>query len=202
MMSGYCHYHEGAVLTDATFTVRAPRPYRLTGERARARFGNLVRAPRDWPHLEALRAKAESFRLAVVRRERAALIEMHGIAEKPHEQEARLLHALIDDPASPFGWLRTAAAPQSAIFVSLTDYLRTRQGHSPEQAYGTVCYCRGRDCENRWPISSGDTDNARERPYVCTHIVWRNPSQRKGGIHTPLTLAAWLAEPLGPSPEK
>lgn len=203
MMAGYCHYYSGAVLTDVTFTVdRSRRPYRLTGERARARVGDLVPTPADWPHLQALRNSAEMFRSAVLRRDEAALAEMHGMDKERNEHDTALLKAILDEPGSPFERLRSVAPPQTQIFVSVADILRARQGHPPEHPSGTVCYCRGLNCKGLWPISSIDADNARDRPYVCIRLIWTEWAKRKIAAQTPLARAAWLAEPPHPSPEK
>jgi hypothetical protein len=196
MMSGYCHYYGGAVIDAVDFSLdRSKTPRRLTGESARRRVGDLVSAPADWPHLEAMRRLGEEFRTALRSGDKEALARLHDMDSKPEGQDSPYLDTLVAGAASPFAEIRRDPALPMAIFVRRSDLDRARAGRPPEEPFGAICFGRSGDRPVAWPISANDADNDPARPYACTSIAWRDWAKRRIGLYTRLSRGGWLAEP-------
>lgn len=93
---------------------------------------------------------------------------------------------------SPFERFRgNRVQPQAALFVPRDP---ERAGNAQYGTVGVSCFCRIDDCTGRWPISTLDTDNTVQRPYVCTTI------DRDNGVPLTYTEAgdARIEEPAAP----
>lgn len=196
MMGGYCHYYRGPVVRASSYVFDPKVRYaRFTGEAARARFGNLVAAPADWPGLDKLNDIAVRFRQAVKSGDRDAVVALHDIdPAKASEHEHRVLRSILDEPGTPFASLRSGRDAPFAVFVTIlpAPYNKAREDAARHPS-GTICYCRTVDCSKLWPISSEDAGNRRDRPFVCTRTRWR-----KDGVALQTYLeTGGLLEPLG-----
>lgn len=194
-LGGYCHYERGPSVVVNEYRLLRGRAERLIGERARHDFGNIVQAPLGWRHRAGLEAVAGNFLAALRARDRQRMAQLHEIpAGTDNEYHRRMLRMLAEDEASPFADVRRQASPQMAIFLT------SRQGVPLEQqasarAAGIICFCRGPDCSDRWPISGVDVDNAPERPYACTRVEPRGTGARGAILSTSSAEQAFLAEP-------
>ena len=185
--SGFCHYASGPVLFLSEYRLGdSVGARRLTGESMRARVGNFVRAPSDWPHRAFVEVKAAEYLDALRRNDRAALGAMHVAA---HDSEgAREALDLILGGHAGFAELRSGSKhSQTAIFLrdeagpltsaeERTAYGELLEGRmapdegNEENYSSTICFCLTEGCGELWPISDFDADNREERPYVCTEF--------------------------------
>jgi hypothetical protein len=170
----HCYGRDGQLILVSDLSVRRGRVERVIGEPARVRIGNLMPMPDDFPSRARYELLTAQF-LAALRagdRERAGMI--HGI--RPGSRDSRseatrnLLAYLFADPNSPFADFRRSPPSQIAWFVPrLDDAERFAGGHHAAIA----CFCRTRDCRDRWPISSIDIRHQPGRPYACTRLFAR-----------------------------
>jgi hypothetical protein len=165
-VTGYCHQLSGPVIMPE-LRQRAPdvREERFVGEEARAHFGDIERAPADWPHLPRMLAAATAFRRAAAAGDRAALARLHLFDED--DPDAQLIYSHIASGAGGFDALRGPREPQLAVFVDL-ESVRRRAEEEGDRPAAYLCFCRIDGCDGLWPISSLDTGARDDRPYVCT----------------------------------
>lgn len=173
--SYHCYAADGQMILASDIALSRGPVARLTGEAARPRFGNLSPMPDNWPGRAAMELTVQRF-LASLRsgdREQAGVI--HGI--RPGSRDAvgepgrRLSAYLFDERESPFAPLRRAAPSQIAFFVPrIDDPDRFQPGGLPAVA----CFCRTRDCRDRWPLSTLDIRHQPGRPYACTRVIPRD----------------------------
>jgi hypothetical protein len=167
MLGGYCHYSGGAVVWVTQGTVDTTYRYeRLVGEGARARYGTLVPAPRDWRHYRRLRELAHRFGRAVAAGNRAALSDLYG----KFGASSDALRFLLEDTASPFVELR--GAKRQLRFVILAE--EWDQEGIPAAVRQTqdavICFCRTTDCSSLWPIAEIDVGPDPDHPYACVEV--------------------------------
>jgi hypothetical protein len=196
LLSGYCHFHRGAVIEAVNWSFDPPRHYeRLTGETARETYGNIVEMDDDWPFARELHVTSAAFLAALRAGDRDRLMALHDFTDPKHEYHSRVMTLLLDRPDSPFLQVRANAAPQTQIFVDRYEADQLAAGKRPKFAWGTACYCRTKDCTGRWPISRNDADNLPDRPYACTTIRKEDWPGGKVIVDTPPGDGRWLAEP-------
>jgi hypothetical protein len=193
-MSGYCHYLGGPVVRADSYTEADVRLERLTGERARRLYGELVVPPPDWPVLSWMLDLAGQFESALRTGDRERLARLHDISlETDHESSREMLDYLLDQ-ASPFAEVRTGGQVQSELFIHSGGLSGSRYVVHSRYPSGVLCFCRTRDCTHVWPISASDASNAPDKPYACTMIEPQDWTRRKAAFRTPVN-SAWLAEP-------
>jgi hypothetical protein len=169
MLMGFCHMANGPVLglTDVSLSP-SPSPARLSGEANRARLGNLVAPPADWPHRAFVEEYARQYLAALRSGDRATFARIH---EPDHQSgaEGSEAVALAFGHHRGFRDIRTAPQPpQMAIFIQDAPGPRIWSAEDRDDDYAsTICFCRSGDCTDRWPISTFDADNREDRPYVC-----------------------------------
>ncbi len=166
MLAGYCHYYPGAVLVVTEAHPGPPAHYeRRVGAAARQAHGNLIIGYPGLPHYRDLRRRAEAFRAALSAGDRERLSELHG-RFGAHRDE---LDQLLEDPDSPFRELRgDGDFPFVILYLPYDD--RGRALEEQRRRDGYICYCRGPDCEGRWPIATVDTGSRRDHPYACVSV--------------------------------
>jgi hypothetical protein len=197
MIGGYCHYHTGAVLDVHDGYINAKRsPRRLTGEAAREAYGDIVFAPADWPRLAQLRSVGEQFRSAVRKSDRIGLMKMHGLPRQwREEQDEMLLAALTAKGDSQFAQLGAGPPSPMAVFIDRREWEESNRGDATDRQSGIICFCKTRDCDDRWPISRMDADNKPSRPYVCTEVSSFSDTGTQFLLDTPVGDGRGLAEP-------
>lgn len=193
MMGGYCHYHGGATIMAAQYEVHPTKRYvRLTGERMRAVYGDLVPMPEDWPHAGRVQEIADAFVQAGAVNDPTALIELHDL-DTNNDHHARLLAALRPDRR----WFVRAASEPAAVklFISRLDFERRKAGRPVPDAGGTICIARGSPGSVAWPIAFNDASAGGDRPYTCTRT--QDAGTRPGGVLLDAFVQdqGWLAEP-------
>jgi hypothetical protein len=198
MMSGYCHYHDGAVIDVTSYAIDPARRYeRLLGSDAQARLGDIVEMPGSWPYAGELRGMAAKFLAALRAKDRTLLAELHDRpVSSTNEHDQSVLTLLVDQPDSPFAQLRFSAfnAPLR-LYVPQIEALQHRQGTKLAFVRGLACFCRTADCHGRWPISLNDGDNWTTRPYACISIHKQDWPGGKLIVETPVSSGGWLKEP-------
>jgi len=168
MVGGFCHTAYGPFVSieDLEFHGGAPF-FRQMGDAHPANYGDIEPVPANWPHRAKIEALAGKFLAALRARDRHTLADIHfrNVGLEWPDDEAQMLHFLLDDPKSPFAALRTSTnAPQTVVL----SYRQPDEGEDDFSAF--VCFCREPDCTDRWPIASFDADNVAGRPYACTTI--------------------------------
>lgn len=165
----HCYAANGQMIAASEVELGHRAVERVAGESARARFGNLTPMPPDWSVRPAMESVVEALLAALRAGDREQAAAIHGF--RPGSRDAGSLSAyLFDDPDSPFAPFRGAAPSQIAWFVPrLDDMSRYEAGDLPAIA----CFCRTRDCSERWPISSIDIRHQPGRPYACTRVLPR-----------------------------
>jgi hypothetical protein len=177
LISGYCHYYNGAYVWVDELEPRRGRPFdRRMGSYERKDYGDLEPAPQNWPHRATVEALAEQFLQALRTRDRERLAGLHfrdvGL-EWEDDEEALLRFLLARD--SPFADVRDGRAPPEQMI--LVERASLEPDADDDNYSAIVCFCREPSCAGRWPIASFDADNVRARPFVCTdvhpYIVYR-----------------------------
>ncbi|HEY6815841.1 MAG TPA: hypothetical protein VI168_09915 [Croceibacterium sp.] len=191
-LGGYCHYADGPTIVVDRYSITEKRYERMTGEAARARYGNLALMPEDWPTRDQAEAAVAEFLTALRAGDRAAMAELHEAPDEPNEHYDSLLYGLLQDTYSPFLQARKGEGGQVAYFV-LAGADGTLFGREYAKPTGYACFCRTADCTDRWPISSNDANNAWDRPYACTHIELRD--YRPDPVFSTPVGDGWLVEP-------
>lgn len=164
MLTGYCHYHGGAIIHVAEETADPDFVLtRLVGEGARRRYGSLALDPAEWIRLRRARALAAEISDAVAAGDRERLSRLFGEYGADREE----LDYMLDRPDSPFRELRDARRrPSIAVLVEEFDAdgqpLRRRSDFN-----ATLCFCRNGHCGEVWPIVGFDTWNRPDQPYAC-----------------------------------
>jgi hypothetical protein len=182
-LGGYCHYDGGPTIVVSTYRLGTRSIERMTGEAARARFGNIVPIPADWPFRKRLEQMAADFTAALRSRDRAKLASLHDVdPRQPGESDRDLLSWLLDDPDSVFARFRSAAPSETKIFVNASADGRPFRH---DEIAAILCICRERACGGRWPISGHDADNGPQRPYACTRVEPRDWVPAGAGLNTP-----------------
>ena len=177
MVTGYCHYFYGAYLWVEQARDEGPATFvrRLPGA-ARDGYGNLQSAPADWLYRSMVEAAGHDFLAALRAGDETTLATLHYGSEVEYAKDdlPSLLRFLLRDRTSPFAAIRASkSAPQTVVLID-RDGIPGDTGSGYES---TICYCRERDCTNRWPIADFDVDNLPARPYACTtfgpYLVYR-----------------------------
>lgn len=178
MLTGYCHYFAGQVISAATVEVFGPAPMlRLSRASAGPDLGNLAPLA-DGDVRSRMEAAAASFLGAVRNGDRDLLSTMHGggrdgrRAQRDVESSVALILDADDSPFVPlrgdgreiafeiFGWKEPLWA----------DADWRQQAARRGEADAIACFSASRDADGLWPIDSKDADNIPERPYACTRI--------------------------------
>ena len=189
---GYCHYYSGAYVKRADIRHRPTRTVRLTGERARQAYGNIVHAPRDWAHRPEVDAVAGRWLDAI----RTGDIEGFSAlgARRPQEE---VIDRVFRTENSAFADFRGNGLRSDPAF-----FLR----RTPQRQYGSnlfvdyhavACFCRRDRCQSLWPISKADAANAPTRPFICVEIEQTDWDGRKSLEVTTRLDIRKLAEPAG-----
>jgi hypothetical protein len=170
-ITGFCHYATGPYLWLRGVEVGKPlAATRLVGEAMRAKVGDLVPAPSNWPHLGFVRDHARRYLGALRRNARRTFLKLHVARERPIGSAAEI-ERLAFGPHRGFAALRRPGAkPQTAIFVTRKDLADATREPGGDDYDSHVCFCTQPDCSNRWPISAIDADNREDRPYVCARF--------------------------------
>lgn len=196
MISGYCHYFDGAYLwIHALKSRRSPAFTRRMGANGRDDYGDLTVAPTDWLNRARIDTLASEFLNALQSGDGEKLADIHfrNVGLKWEDDEAAMLKLLLKDRRSPFSDIRTASTPPQRII--LVERWSLEEEQSSDEYAATVCFCREKDCTGRWPIASFDADNLPARPYACTHIEPYVDGQRVVPHFTTEIGTAGLAEP-------
>jgi hypothetical protein len=194
LLGGYCHYHRGPTIVVDAYSVTEQRYERMTGEAARARFGDLAFMPQNWPTRRAAEAVIAEFLAALRDGDRAKLADLHEFVDEENRHRQGVLFSMLEDPHSVFAGLRREVPLQTAYFVLAAED-GTLFGRDYEGPSATVCFCRTADCTGLWPISLNDANNAPDRPYACTKIESRD--YRPGRpVLTTFIAGGWLTEPV------
>lgn len=194
MMGGYCHYLGGPVVRADSYVETEARLERLTGERARRLYGELVVPPPDWPLLSWLLDLSGQFERALRAGDRGRLAALHDIDLKSARRPSQEALDYLLDETSPFAEVRRRGTVQSELFIHYGDLTGSGYAESSRYPSGVLCFCRTRDCTHVWPISASDASNAPDKPYACTMIEPQDWTKRKAAFRTPVN-RAWLAEP-------
>jgi hypothetical protein len=160
MLMGTCHYAGGAILAVAAASLTPVPLLRLTGESARIRVGNMQVAPSDWPERAAVTAFANRWLHDIESGDAADYGVVSGA-----DQFSDTSDLVFRDVPSAFESFRgKSIQPQSEIFLT-----HDNPPYYPDELrrVAITCFCRAADCSGRWPISTMDTANAPQRPYVC-----------------------------------
>lgn len=147
MMSGPCHYEDGPII-QVSQAVSLPGKARLTGEAARARYGDafFLPLPRD-----SVRKPVEAL-IAALRNRDAAALSARKIED---DWKVSTAAELLDPAKSPFAFLLGATRdPQTAYFD-----LRLQMDDVQPGTIGMACICRKDDCTGDWPIAFADMDS-------------------------------------------
>jgi len=190
-LGGYCHYASGPTIVVDSYSITEQRHERLTGEAARAAYGDLAFMPADWPARAGTEGVVADFLSAVRRGDRPRLAELHEFTDENNQYQREVLYALLQDTDSPFAALRQGRDPQTALFVTMAED-GTLLGGERAAPSGLACFCRTEDCTGLWPISMNDATNAPDRPFVCTHL--QGDGSRPAWLVTPVR-EGWLTEP-------
>lgn len=190
-LGGYCHYFSGPTIMVDSYAITERRHERMTGETARARYGNLAFMPDDWPGRPGAEAIVAEFLTALRTGNREKLAELHDFDDENNEYQRGVLSDLLTRSHSPFAEARLAEPSQVAFFVSMAGD-GSLLSHEGMGSASTVCLCRTNDCTGLWPISLNDANNAPDRPYACTFL--------QANEHGPAWLVTpddggWLTEP-------
>jgi hypothetical protein len=173
MLLGFCHMFNGPFLAlDDVSVAPGSSPARLSGEANRARIGNLVAPPADWPHRAFVEAHARQYLAALRSGDRAAFARLHEPDQQPGAEASEAV-AMAFGRHRGFRDIRTAPQPpQMVIFIQDAPGPGIWSAEDRDDDYAsTVCFCRSGDCADRWPISTFDADNREDRPYVCASFV-------------------------------
>jgi hypothetical protein len=178
MISGYCHYENGAYLWVHKVGSRGGPPFeRRMGSYGRPGYGDLEPATEAWPHRDFVENLAKVFVEALRSRDRDRLAGLHfrDVGLEWDEEESQLMRFLLDDRKSPFAAIRSrGTVPQHVILIErpAADPASTEPVDDEDRSNytATVCFCREDDCTGRWPIARFDADNVNARPYACTQI--------------------------------
>lgn len=177
MTAGYCHSAYGPYVYIHRLRYRPGAPFvRQVGDYERADYGDIEPVPANWPHRAMIETLAGKFLAALRARDRATLADIHfrNVGLEWEDDEAQLLHFLLEDSKSPFASLRLSrSAPQMMIlsYRYLAHPAPDDDPHEAEEDYSAfACFCRENDCSGRWPLASFDADNLPGRPYACTMI--------------------------------
>ena len=196
MISGYCHYYDGAYLWVHEIDFRrSPGFKRQMGGGDREDYGDLTVAPENWLNRAKVTALADEFLRAIQAGDSDKLADIHfrNVGLQWEDDEAAMLKFLLKDRRSPFSDLRTATTRPQQIVLVERDSLEEEQ--STDEYSATVCFCRKRDCSGRWPIATFDADNLPVRPYACTRIESYVHGQRVVPHFTTEIGSGGLAEP-------
>jgi hypothetical protein len=164
MLTGYCHYRGGPIIHVAEEAAElGAAPARLVGKGARRRYGSLALDPPEWVKLGRARALAAEIRDALAAGDRERLSNLFGESGADDEELAYML----DRPDSPFREIRDPRRrPAIAVLVEEEDYggrpLRRRADFN-----AFLCFCRGGNCADLWPIVDFDASNRPDQPFAC-----------------------------------
>ena len=173
--SSHCYAAEGQLIMASEVVTARGATERMTGEAARQRFGNLAPMPAAWPERARTEAVTGQFLAALRSGDRERVAAIHGI--RPGSRDAasqswrRLIAYMLEDLDSPFASFRRAGPSQVAYFVPRL----TERDRGERTGLAVIaCFCRARDCRDRWPISTIDTRHQPGRPYACTSVFARD----------------------------
>lgn len=173
--SFHCYAANGQLIVASDARVGHGQVERMTGESMRPRFGNLSPMPVHWPGRARIEGLVQQFGAALQSGDRELAGSLHGIrvgSRAAHSEQGRRLFAhLFDDPDSPWAPFRSAPSSQVAFFVP---ELEDGERYPPGNRAAIACFCRTRDCRDRWPLSAIDIRYQPGRPYACTIVYPRN----------------------------
>lgn len=167
MVTGYCHYSHGAILSASRISYKPRRLVRLTDDASRARIGNLRPMAADSPERPRTEQAMRRW-LSDVRTKNAAdyAVLTGWVGELDFGRPDEINYLVMKAPWSSFAELRSGTGePQTRIFEIL-DRSQTPLRPDPDNL-AEFCVCVAGDCEGKWPISVSDAAYAPTRPYVC-----------------------------------
>ncbi|MCZ4342667.1 hypothetical protein O4H52_13690 [Sphingomonadaceae bacterium G21617-S1] len=194
MGTGWCHYNSGAVLRPVAIVAESPVKFiRMTGTRARGKYGDVVPLRNDATLTATIMAFLNRLFDAVRRGDRRAVLDLYDyseialapngieISEDELAEEADIdpavsaqhtLKLLFGSPDTPLSRAVRDGAPAVRLFAP-----RWKTEHEPD---AWACWTAARSAEKDWPISSIDAFNVAGRPYACISVV--KDSSITGGI--------------------
>jgi hypothetical protein len=178
ILSGYCHYFAGQVITATAVEAAGLAPLvRLTAASAGPDLGNL--APLAQGDVRSrMEAAALAFLAAVRSGDRALLATMHGGGEQGRRSARDVdssVAVILDIEDSPFARLRRHDGEVTYELFGWKEPLWADAGWHQQaarrgEADAIACFSGSPDAGSLWPIDSKDADNIPERPYACTRI--------------------------------
>lgn len=160
------------LIVDA-YHVSGPAPVvRQLPVRSGPGYGSLAPVPNDWKPLPVAQEWADRFISSLQSGDTGSMATLHD-GYSPRARMEGLEAFLLKDPNSPFSDIRQqTGAPQRRFLV------RRQLLESPDNEVrlerdpaSWICFCRGLDCTDVWPIALSDADNRSSRPYACTEVV-------------------------------
>lgn len=178
-LGGFCHYHNGLVISASSVTeIGSPDIVRIPAAAAKAGLGNLSPMA-EGEARETLRTAFAPLLDALVKRDEAALRQLlrtEGGAPMSDNRLAERIAALTA-PDSPVAALPADGSATVEVFGWREPEwanAETRAGKAAEMANttsGLVCAAPKRAADRRlWPIDDADAGFARGRPYICARI--------------------------------
>jgi hypothetical protein len=177
IVTGYCHYSHGAILSASHISYKPRRLVRLTDDAARARVGNLRPMAANSPERPGTEQAMRRW-LADVRARNAAdyaaLTDWVGDLDSGRPGEIN--YQVMKAPWSSFAELRGGAGERQSRIFEILDRSRAPVRPDPDNL-AEFCVCVVGDCTGKWPISVSDAAYAPTRPYVCavTQAAYRKP---------------------------
>jgi hypothetical protein len=174
MLTGYCHYTGGLILTGAVMHARGSATFRRQkGQAAQEAFGDLLVSSQTPQPPDAVVELADRFVSAVRHQDAATLATLvtpwSDTSSDDPGAEREFRSFVAGQGRSPFAALR-----RSGQEVPRT-YLVERQSREDVEAEyfpsWHICFCRSGDCTGQWPISSNDADAGPHRPYFCIRAI-------------------------------
>lgn len=169
-MTGYCHYHGGLLLRDATIVHGEPTvPPRQVGERARVEFGDLLTVEEAGPPPEEPVGLVRRFVAAVRAEDGASAAALAGsynrnIREGPAGAGR---WRLFLTSGGPFAFLRTGLERKPTYFRARMSRHDALNGSAP---HWFACFCTTADCGGKWPISVKDAAADADPAYACVRL--------------------------------
>ena len=167
IVTGYCHFSHGAVLSASHISYKPRRLARLADDASRARVGNLRLMAMDSP--ERPRSEQAMRRwLADVRTKNAAdyAVLTDTVGELNFDRPDAIDYQVMKAPWSSFAELRSGAGEKQSRIFEILDRSQTPVRPDMDNL-AEFCVCVAGDCTGKWPISVSDAAYTPTRPYVC-----------------------------------
>jgi len=84
-----------------------------------------------------------------------------------HDVEGARLELADNQLVAQFQLLRDLKRHQEKVFIDRRELEDSSEGDPRVARQLTVCWCKSRSCQGRWPTGAFDTDNDPSRPYLC-----------------------------------